>query len=102
MIKAYIHRNNKGDIYGFKVNNHGDPVVCSAVSILTFNTVNSIEEFTEVKFSVDMDEGGYMELIVEDINNGEYNHDVDLLLESLVLGLKGIELDYKDDIKVFD
>lgn len=102
MIEVLINRNSKGEVYGFKVSNHGDPLVCAAVSILTFNTVNSIEEFTDVRFSVDMGENGYMEFALEDTKNDAGNHDVNLLLNSLVLGLKGIELDYNNDIKVFD
>lgn len=102
MIKAYIHRNSKGNIYGFKVSNHGDPVVCSAVSILTLNTCNSIEAFTACEFTLDMDNSDYIELILDSIKQGDCNHDVDLLLNSFVLGLKGIETEYSKDIKVFD
>lgn len=98
-IEVTVLRSNEGSLKGFHILNHGSPIVCSAVSALSFNTVNSIEELTQARFSVDMDEnGGDMRLEVIDYNDP----DATLLLKSLLLGLKAIELDYKDDIRIFD
>jgi uncharacterized protein YsxB (DUF464 family) len=103
MIKAYICRNSSGRDFGFKVKNHGDPIVCSAVSALCFNTVNSIEHFTELDFSVDASQdGGDMTFTVPFIENGGEDSKASLLLDSLILGLKQIELDYSNDLKVLD
>ncbi|MDE6181647.1 MAG: ribosomal-processing cysteine protease Prp, partial [Eubacteriales bacterium] len=42
MIKVeFYQKSNK--IVGFEIKNHGKDIVCSAVSILSLNTVNSIE-----------------------------------------------------------
>lgn len=103
MIEAYIYRNKSGEVYGYKVTDHADSHVCNAVSILVLNTVNSIESFTEVDFECDYEEaGGYFWLNISSVKNGEHNHDVSLLLNSLVLGLKTIEMEYEKDIKVYD
>jgi hypothetical protein len=90
-------------VYGFKVSDHGDPVVCSAVSALCINTVNSIEQFTELDFSLDAaQDGGDMSFTVPCLQDGGRDDGASLLLNSLVLGLKQIELDYSNDLKVFD
>ncbi len=103
MIKAHICRNKAGQVFGFKVVNHGEPVVCSAVSALCFNTVNSIEAFTELDFTLDASpDGGDMTFTVPFLEKGGKDNNASLLLNSLVLGLKQIELDYSNDLKVFD
>lgn len=103
MIKAYISRNSAGKIYGFKVKNHGEPIVCSAVSALCFNTVNSIEQFTELDFTLDASpDGGDMTFAVPFLKDNGIDDRASLLFDSLVLGLKQIELDYNNDLKVFD
>lgn len=51
MIEITISRDKARDITGFKVSGHalfdeaGRDIVCSAVSMLTINTLNAIEEF---------------------------------------------------------
>ena len=83
MIQAIFFKNNE-NIIGFEIKNHGRDIVCSAVSILSLNTVNSIEAFTDAKYSVDYDT----------------NEKAILLLSSLELGLKGIETEYPKDISL--
>lgn len=103
MIKASICRNKAGEVFGFKVTNHGDPIVCSAVSVLCINTINSIEQFTELDFTMDASQdGGDMVFEIPYIKNGGKDEKAALLLNSLVLGLRYIELDYSNDLKVFD
>lgn len=103
MIEVYIHRNSAGEVFGFKAENHGDPIVCSAVSALCFNTVNSIEQFTELDFKADASQdGGDLSFSIPFLENGGKNGNATLLLNSLILGLKQIELDYGNDLKVFD
>lgn len=99
MIKVTVLR-NKFKAYGVKILNHGDPIVCSAVSILLLNACNSIEVFTSADFSFECaeDGGGAVLQVVEFDNEGK----AQLLLDSLILGLKSIEESYKNDIKVFD
>ncbi len=110
MIKAEIFRNKDFVIYGFRVTGHagyeedGEDIVCSAVSILVINTINCIEKFTKEKFSCDSDEEnvGYIAFYLTDIEHGAKNHDVELLLESMLYGLNNIEKGYGKYIKVFD
>ena len=73
MIEATVLKEQDSPV-GVRVLNHGDPIVCSAVSILMLNCAISIEEFTDAGFTVD----------------------------SLILGLKSIEISYKKEIVVFN
>lgn len=103
MIQVNIYRNNNNEIYGFKVNDHGPAVICSAVSMLTMNTINSIENFTDEEFECDYDDnGGYMHFEVLSIKEGKPSHDAELLLNSLLLGLKSIKSEYSEYINIFD
>lgn len=99
MIEATVLK-EQGNPVGVKVLNHGDPIVCSAVSILMLNCANSIEEFTDAGFSVDISpEGGDMTIKITEFDTlGKAR----LLLDSLILGLKSIEISYKEEIVVFN
>ena len=99
-IKVSVLRNDSNKACGVAIVNHGEPIVCSAVSILLLNAINSIEIFTDADFSFEGGEnGGEAEFrVVEFDEDGK----AQLLLDSLILGLKSIEESYKDYIKVFD
>lgn len=97
-ITARVLKKADGLICGFDIEDHGDPIVCSAVSVLTFNTVNSIEAFIGTAPYVEMDESGKLYFTVEDYKDEK----TQLLLKSLELGLKSIEMEYNEDIIVFD
>ncbi len=101
MISVKILRNANDDPYGFIVKNHGSSIVCSAVSILTLNTINSIEYLTGEKFECDTEpDGGFINFSLVEKEN--INKDALLLLNSFILGIKGIKLDYKKQILVSD
>jgi len=103
MIKVKIFRNKNNKIYGFRADDHGAGIVCSAVSALTLNCVNCIEAFTSADFSVDAKkDGGFLKIEVEEIKNNVFNHDIDLIFNCLLLGLSGIQAQYPKDIKIID
>lgn len=100
MININVIRNAEDKICGVKILNHGDPIVCSAVSILLLNACNSIEMFTSAEFSFDCaPDGGDAVLTVSKFDS---EGKAELLMESLVLGYKSIEESYKNDIIVYD
>ncbi len=69
----------------------GSDIICSAVSVLLINTANSIEKFTSDDFQVDEGEdGGYLRIGFD----SPLSMQADLLMNSLVLGLKSIEETY--------
>jgi uncharacterized protein len=97
MIKISIYQNADGKIIGFKSSGHagfaesGQDIICSAVSALVINTVNSIEHFTSDTFNIKENEkkGEIDFKIVSKLSN-----ESSLLLNSLFLGLQGIQEDY--------
>ncbi len=97
MIKISVYKNADGKIIGFRCLGHagfaesGRDIICAAVSALVINTMNSIEHFTSDTFDLKEDEKkGQIDFkIVSDLSN-----ESDLLLNSLFLGLQGIQEDY--------
>ena len=97
MIKAKFNKNQNGDVYSFKIENHGAPIVCSAVSLLSLNAINSIEEFTEQPFKCKVKGDGFLSF---ECKPNDLDKDAALLLNSLLLGLQGIAESYPDDIEL--
>lgn len=93
MISVSIRR-KRGRIWAFTVTDHGKTDVCAAVSLLTLNTVNSIEALTGTHFTCEYDpEGGFLQFEIK-----EYNPKTDLLLEAMALGLESVKENYGNDI----
>ena len=96
MIKVKIRKD--GDRYlGFTCEGHagyaeyGNDIVCSAVSMLVINTVNSIDAFTECSLQVTENEkSGKIQTVFPDGTDEKAG----LLMDALVLGLQSIEEQY--------
>jgi uncharacterized protein YsxB (DUF464 family) len=52
--------------------------------------------------NADEKKGGYIKFIAPRFDVGEVDHDAELLLEAMLLGLKNIEKEYSEYIKIFD
>lgn len=108
MIRVNIFRNGSGDIFGFRLKGHADfaeegsDIVCAAVSVLTINTINSIELFTSEEFECETDEktGGYLSLLLPDTRDGRADRDVQLLLKAMLNGLNDIQKEYGSYISI--
>ena len=90
MTKVTIYKNVKNECVGFKALGHagyaeeGEDIVCAAISILTINTMNAIDTFTNVDVFLDTDdELGFIEYKID-----EPTKETSLLLDTMVLGLK--------------
>ncbi|MCR4740384.1 MAG: ribosomal-processing cysteine protease Prp [Lachnospiraceae bacterium] len=98
MISVKIYEDQEGQTKGFKVSGHalfdnkGRDIVCAGVSILTINTVNSIEKFLpDQKMQVNSDNrNGYIECILD----GTISEKARLLLDTYVFGIENIEENY--------
>lgn len=97
MIRITIFRNSEQSYMGFDCIGHagfapeGEDIICAGVSSLVINTVNSIAHFTKTKFSTDSDEEtGKLTVKFKE----PADHDTNLLMQSLVLGLQGIQNNY--------
>ena len=104
MILVDLFENADGDVYGFQIEDHGEDHICSAVSMLVFNAVNSVEAFTDEEFFCDypQDGGGFMRFRVPSIENGTAGRDAKLLTASLALGLRSLIEEYPEQIRYAD
>ncbi len=93
MITAKVLKEN-GNYRSFSCQGHagyedeGKDIVCAAVSILVINTANSLDKFTDNQLTASDDK--YIRWEFNDIPDEKGQ----LLMDSLVLGLKGIESKY--------
>lgn len=98
MIKITIYRDSNGSAIGFKTNGHagfaeyGRDIVCAAVSVLTINFVNSVEKLTGDRFKIQTGDG-----LMKFRFQNEPGAGSKLLMDSLILGLQGIQNDYKNE-----
>ena len=97
MVRVTILKDQKGHFRGLEITGHagyadkGEDIVCAAVSVLTINTVNSLEQLTEETFDLDADEksGRISVHITHQPGEG-----ATLLLSSYELGIQGIAEHY--------
>jgi len=100
MVRITIYKDEQGIYTGFKSAGHagyaeaGSDIICSAISALIINTINSIEAFTDVKLSVSSDDQSGVILVSFD---SDLTSDGILLMNAMVLGLKTIQTDYNND-----
>lgn len=105
MIKVTVYQNHDGVFCGFRMEGHagfaayGSDIVCSAVSVLVINTMNSIEKFTDDRFKGAIHEE--KDVVSFDIISEPISASAELLINSLVLGLTAIQSEYgKKYIKI--
>ncbi len=95
MITVEI-RTSGEEYAGFQSKGHagyaeeGYDIVCAAVSVLTVNTINSIERFTEDAFQAEAAEG----MVRWKFTELPLSREAKLLMDSLVLGLEDIQETY--------
>ncbi|MCI5624232.1 ribosomal protein [Anaerostipes sp. 494a] len=94
MTKITFYQSEDGSFSGFDSQDHagydveGQDIVCSAVSALVINFVNSLDQFTDDNYQVDVDqENARINVVFTEKLSAEGS----LLLNSLILGLSGIE-----------
>ncbi len=96
MIEAVFYKDKTDKYIGFSVSGHagyakkGQDIVCSAVSALTINTINSIDRFTDNAYKVENGKSGLIKFrfTSDSDENGQ------LLLNTLVLGITEIYKEY--------
>ncbi len=100
MITITIYRNHTGRYTGLHCIGHagferfGKDIVCAAVSVLVLNTLNAVDAFTDEEFDFESDpESGLIDICFRHPGG----HDVGLLFDTMVLGLKEIASQYGTD-----
>ena len=105
MTKITIYRNENREVERFTCSGHagyseyGTDIVCASISVLVINTINAIEVFTADAFVCESNEntGDIDFWFTEDIGN-----DAQLLIETMILGLKEIQNNYGNEFLILD
>ena len=96
MTDITIQKNSKGWYKGFKCDGHagyaeyGQDIVCAALSVLTINTINSIENFAGDLMDVSSDEEKGIITCTFRNKTGNISEEATLLMKSYELGVNGI------------
>ncbi len=97
MTRIIIRKTTNGEYAGFNCQGHaefarkGKDIVCAALSILTINTINSLEKLTHEKMEVEEDEKAG---IISCSFKGSISDESKLLVDSYVLGCQGVFQSY--------
>lgn len=98
MIQVDVIRSNDGNMVGFRVSGHagfdvqGSDIVCASVSVLVINCINSLETFSDTDFTVAEEDEASGTITV--LFKSELDDKANLLIASMMLGLKGIQDEY--------
>ena len=103
MLKVTVYQDSEEKPVGFQISGHAgyaeadSDIVCSAVSALAENTVNSIEKFTgdEPEVFAVNEEEGFLHFRLKTVSEESV-----LLLNSLVLGLQNIADSYGQFVQI--
>lgn len=105
MIKVVIKRNSKGNIVEFSIEghanyaNHGQDIVCSAVSVLGQTTLLGLHDYANINCQFKI-ENGYLNCKMPFEIEDEKKVMANAILETMFLGLKNIKEGYSSYIKL--
>lgn len=97
-------KKSSGKILGFNIEGHagyseeGEDIVCSAVSAISYTIVNGITEVLKINVE-HIIKDGFLQLSLRG-NSLEEIINCQVLLETMLLGFKSMEISYSDYIKV--
>lgn len=106
MIRIVAWRDEQSRWVGFSATGHsgyaeeGSDIVCAAVSTLTITCVNSLEALLGVTPQIRGGENGRLEALVTIPEDEQTARGVQLLFDSLMLGLKEIAGDWPKYVKL--
>ena len=99
MIKAFFYKDPSGFLTGYEISGHADfseegsDIICSAVSALSINTANTMEEIVGIQLITESRDG-YLKVMLPSSLSDLERHDASLLLHSLRSGLASIQESY--------
>ncbi len=95
MITIQIFNQNN-TVCGYEISGHagysqaGQDIVCAAVSVLSINTANAIERFTDIEANIHVDDTGYLKVLLPDKRDVK----AQVLLDAFSLGIQEIYNNY--------
>ncbi len=108
MVKVIIYKRNDF-IYSFKVNGHsgyaesGKDIVCAGISAIVQTAVMGLNKFCGEEFvKIDINDGNLDCVLLCDKLSVAKCKKSNVIIETMLLGLKSIELDHKNHLKVIE
>ncbi len=101
MIRVRIIH-SRGWVSGLEVEGHsglgspGQDVLCAAASVLVENLGNTFLHILQVEAGIEKAEGYYS----IKLNDSDLSRDTEVLFASVILGMKSLQKDYPDRIKM--
>lgn len=105
MINILVSRNRRGNISSLKVEGHsgfdeiGQDIVCSAVSAIVQTAIMGLTDVVGIK-PLYHQESGLSDLRIPSGFPDDKNREIGIVLETMLLGLKSIELGYSKYITI--
>lgn len=104
MIKVVLYHDTLGRIKGFKLKGHagfnvaGKDIVCSAVSAIVYTALGGLDELAGFRNFEERD--GFIECYVPDELEESERYITDIILKTMVIGLRQIETEYSKYIQI--
>jgi len=104
MIQAVIFKDSRGVIQGFKIKGHagfeqaGKDIVCSAVSAIVYTALGGLDELAGFRNFSEKD--GLIICYIPENLSAEQSEATDIILKTMVIGLRQIEADYNKYIRI--
>lgn len=103
-MTSVVFKRNSGKLVDVHIEDHagyadaGEDIVCSAISAISLTIANGITEVLNIKAKCTVKDG-YLLINLQDLEADEIDK-CQTLMETMLLGLKNVELSYGDYIKV--
>ncbi len=107
MIEINVKRNGKDQVYDFKVEGHayaaeaGQDIICAGVSMLTQTVILGLCDIVNVGIDYKISDG-FLHLRIPQRLTKVQRLKTDVLLETMILGLKNIKESYPEYIILHD
>ena len=107
MTKVEVFR-NEGRIVGYKATGHsdyaeyGEDIVCAALSMALQLPLGGMQDILGIYPRFDIDSDGYLNVDLRNMNVGDKQRELNVLLESMVLMIRNLSKDYPKNIKLVE
>ena len=104
MTKIEITKDKSGNIVKFVIDGHSEfsqneDIVCSAISSVSYATLNGIEKLLNIPFGYEKSDG-YLYFVLPDDLKKELREQANILLNSMYLFFLDLEEQYEDNVNI--
>lgn len=107
MTKVEIFRKNKKVVL-YRATGHaefadyGEDIVCAALSVAMQMTLNGMQQVLKVMPLFDINDDGFLEVDMKEMDYKGKEKEIDTLLESMVLMIRELSKEYPKNIKLVE